>query len=104
VNADILTGDFLYIKRHLPPPEGRPLEGKIVISQTVTADDVPLLRERGVKTLITTTPVIEGRSFATNVMEGVVISLAGKRPEEMTAQDYEGILSNWNVKPRIEAL
>jgi hypothetical protein len=102
--AEILAGDFLYIKRHLPPPEGRPLEGKTVITNTVTAQDVPLLRERGVKLLVTTTPVIEGRSFATNVMEGVVITLAGKRPEAMTPEDYERVFSSWNAKPRVEYL
>jgi hypothetical protein len=70
----------------------------------VTADDVPLLRERGVELLVTTTPVLDGRSFATNVMEGVVITHARKRPEEMTAADYERVLSAWNAGPRIERL
>jgi hypothetical protein len=102
--ADVIAGDFLYIKRHLPPPEGRPLEGKVVLTNTVTAGDVPLLRERGVKLLVTTTPVLDGRSFATNVMEGVVVTLAGKRPERMTPADYESILSAWNAGPRIEQL
>ncbi|MBW3622880.1 MAG: quinate 5-dehydrogenase [Armatimonadetes bacterium] len=102
--AEVIAGDFLYIKRHLPPPERRALEGKIVITNTVTAGDVPLLRERGVKLLVTTTPVLDGRSFATNVMEGVVVTLAGKRPSEMTTDDYERILTAWNARPRIEEL
>lgn len=102
--AEVIAGDFLYIKRHLPPPEGRPLEGKIVLTNTVTASDVPLLKERGVKLLVTTTPVLDGRSFATNVMEGVVVTLAGKRPEQMTPADYNSILSAWNAGPRIERL
>jgi hypothetical protein len=102
--AEVIAGDFLYIKRHLPPPEGRPLEGKVVLTNTVTASDVPLLRERGVKLLVTTTPVLDGRSFATNVMEGVVVTLAGKRPEQMTPADYEAILSAWDTEPRIEEL
>jgi len=102
--ADVIAGDFLYIKRHLPDPEGKPLAGKAVLTNTVTAEDVPLLRERGVEVLITTTPKLDGRSFATNVMEGVVVTLAGKRTEEMTAADYERILSAWNVSPRIERL
>lgn len=102
--AEVIAGDFLYIKRHLPPPEGKPLTGKIVLTNTVTASDVPLLKERGVSLLVTTTPVLDGRSFATNVMEGVVVTLAGKRPEQMTPADYESILSAWNAGPRIERL
>ena len=102
--ADVIAGDFLYIKRRLPPPKGNPLAGKIVLTQTVTADDVPLLRERGVSLLVTTTPGLDGRSFATTVMEGVARTLAGKRPETMTAADYEAVFAEWNAGPRIERL
>ncbi len=102
--AELLAGDFLYIKRRLPLPEGRPLEGKIVITNTVTAEDVPLLRERGVKLLISSSPVLDGRSFGNNVLEAVVMTLAGKRPDAMTADDYDRILSAWDLKPRIERL
>ena len=47
------------------------------------------LRERGVGYLVTTTPELNGRSFGTNVMEGVLVAVIGKRPEEITPQEYE---------------
>jgi hypothetical protein len=41
------------------------------------------LRQKGVETLITSTPNLCGRSFGTNVMEAVLVALMGKRPEEI---------------------
>jgi hypothetical protein len=98
--ADVIAGDFHYIRRHLP----QRVDGKTIITNTTTRDDLALLRERGLATLITTTPEFEGRSFGTNVMEGVLIALAGKRPEEMQPQDYLDLLRRLNWEPRIVRL
>lgn len=94
---DIITGDFHFIRKYMP----RELPGKIVITNTVTKDDLELLRERGVKVLVTTTPEMQGRSFGTNVMEGVLISLLGKRADEVTPKDYSSLLDQLQLKPRI---
>ena len=67
-NAEILAGDCLYIKDNLPES----LEGKIIITNTTTEEDVELFERKGVSYLITTTPRMEGRSFGTNVMEAVL--------------------------------
>lgn len=56
------------------------------------------------KILITTTPNINGRSFGTNVMEGVLVAIAGKKQEEMTPQDYDELLDKIGFEPRIEYL
>ena len=63
--ADIIAGDFNYIKRYMP----NELHGKIIITNTVTGENVEELRTRGASMLITTTPEFNGRSFGTNVME-----------------------------------
>ncbi len=80
------------------------LGGKTIITNTVTADDEALLRARGVATLVTTTPEMGGRSFGNNVLEAVLIAIAGKRPEEMTADQYGRMLAEMNIEPRIKAL
>jgi len=82
--AEVIAGDFHYIGRYMPED----MSGKVVVTQTTRAADVERLRQRGAAKLITTTPPIGGESFATNVMEGVFVTLAGKRPEEMTDEDY----------------
>ncbi len=95
--ADIIAGDFLYIKKHLPMF----IKDKIIVTNTVTAKDVDLLRERGARMLVTTTPELGGRSFGTNVMEAVIVALIGKRPDEITVEDYQSILKDEAFKPRV---
>lgn len=103
--ADVIAGDFLFIKKHLPvPADPPPLRGKIVITNTVTKSDVELLRERGVAKMITTTPELQGRSFGTNVMEATLVALSGKPPEEMKPVDYLELLRRLEWQPRVERL
>lgn len=98
--ADVIAGDFLFIKRHLPLK----IPGKIILTNTVTADDVAMLSERGAKLLITTTPKLDGRSFGTNVMEGVLVSLSQKPYRTLTPADYDELLDKIGFFPRIEVL
>lgn len=97
---EIIAGDFHFIRKYMPPE----LPGKIIITNTVTKDDLEMLRERGVAVLITTTPELQGRSFGTNVMEGVLISILGKRVDEVTPEDYGELLDRLQLKPRLEIL
>jgi len=98
--ADVIAGDFHFIKRHLPMD----ISGKIILTNTVTADDVAMLTERGAKMLITTTPKLDGRSFGTNVMEGVLVSLSQKPYKSLTPADYDELLDKIGFTPRIEVL
>ena len=78
------------------------LTGKLIIANTVTKQDEELLKERGVKTLVTTTPEIGGRSLGTNVLEAILVTLLGKKPEEITPYDYGRILKELDIMPRIK--
>ncbi|MBQ7528868.1 quinate 5-dehydrogenase [bacterium] len=98
--AEIIAGDFLFIRRHLPDR----LEGKIIITNTVTERDLQELRDRGVSALITTTPEFKGRSFGTNVMEAVMISILGKKWEDVVPEDYLNLIKKLNFRPRIVKL
>jgi hypothetical protein len=100
LNNDIIAGDFLFIKRHLPPE----VPGKTIITNTVTAADVDDLKERGVAVLVTTTPELNGRSFGTNVMEAVLVSLADNPSSDLSIGDYERLLDKLELKPRITRL
>ncbi|MHB1127233.1 MAG: quinate 5-dehydrogenase [Bacillota bacterium] len=98
--AEVIAGDFHYIRRYLPAE----LPGKLILTNTTTRDDVELLRQRGIGHLVTTTPEIEGRSFGTNVMEAVFVALLGKRWEEVTPEDYLDLLQQLNYRPSIRVL
>ncbi|MFH1515042.1 MAG: quinate 5-dehydrogenase [bacterium] len=97
---DILAGDFHYIRRYMPDK----LDGKIVITNTTTEEDHQELTKRGVKLLITTTPVIDGRSFGANVLQAVMVSLLEKRPEDLTWDDYLKLIEIMKLGPTIREL
>ncbi len=98
--ADVVAGDFHYLRKFLPAR----MDGKLVLTQTVTREDVEDLRRRGTAYLVTTTPEMEGRSFATNVIEGILVALLGKPPEDVTAEEYRELLHRLDFRPRVEAL
>ena len=99
LEADVIAGDFHFIRRYIPEK----LEGKDIITNTVTAEDVIYLREKGIRYLVTTTPEIQGRSFGTNVMEALLVAVSGEN-KELTPEKYSQLLSEIDFKPRIEKL
>ncbi len=93
---DIIAGDFHFIHRYMPEA----LPGKTIVTNTVTRDDVEFLRERKLKTLITTTPEMEGRSFGTNVMEALLVCMAEGKAE-LSEEQYNDLLDKLDLKPRV---
>ncbi len=98
--ADVITGDWHLIRRYMPER----LDGKIILTQSSRAAETELLRARGVKMLVTTTPEIGGAAFATNVVEAVLVALLGKRPRELTPADYLGTLKQLGWAPSVQEL
>ncbi|MER3466248.1 MAG: quinate 5-dehydrogenase, partial [Armatimonadota bacterium] len=98
--ADVICGDWHYIRRHCPDDLG----GKIIITNTVRTSDIEFLTRAGATRVITSTPKMDGESFGTNVMEGVLVALLGKRPEELTADDYNSILDRIGWQPNVYEL
>lgn len=98
--ADILAGDFVSIRAHMPDD----LRGKIILTNTTTARNVEELRERGVHLLVTSTPRLEGRTFGTNVMEALLLSMIDKPEEEITKADLLALIERIPLTPNIEVL
>ncbi|MHB8146380.1 MAG: quinate 5-dehydrogenase [Vulcanimicrobiaceae bacterium] len=98
--AEIVAGDFHFMRQFMPDR----LDGKIVLTNTVTRANIDELRDRGVKLLITTTPDFDGRSFGTNVVEAALLALLGKKWADITPGDYERVLDKLHLEPRVIAL
>jgi hypothetical protein len=98
--AEVIAGDFHYIRRHLPPD----LRGKTIVTQTITPEDVEQLRGRRLRQLIVDFPSMGGRSFATNVLQAAVVAATGRRPDEITPRQYVELLLAAGMEPRIEEL
>jgi hypothetical protein len=97
--AGVIAGDFLLIKRHMP----HQLSGKIIVTNTTTEEDVILLRDAGVKYLLTTTPVFEGRSFGTNMMEAALVAAAGKG-RVLNHLELSELIDRIKLEPQIQQL
>ncbi len=98
--AEVLAGDFHFIRRYMPSD----LTGKTILTQTVTPQDTEELRRRGARILITVSPEMDGRSFATNVLEGIVLALSGRSSQDLRPEEYVQWLLRAGFRPRIEML
>lgn len=96
-DAEIIAGDFHFMRQFMPDR----LDGKMVLTNTLTARDIAELRARGVTTLVTTTPDFAGRSFGTNVVEAALIALLGKAWADVTDADYARMLAELRLRPRV---
>lgn len=97
--ATVIAGDCLYIKRHMPLD----MQGKVVVTNTTTPDDVEFFRKCGIKYLVTTTPVMDGRSFGTNMMEAALVAISGKgRP--LTWDELNELLDKLGFEPQLQEL
>lgn len=93
----LICGDWHYIRRYSPDK----MPGKTILTQTLRKADLDLLRGMQVRRAITTTPVIGGETFATNVMEGVIVALLGKPPAQISDQEYLDVLKRLDWKPNV---
>jgi hypothetical protein len=95
-NAELIAGDMHYFIKYSPFD----LSGKWVITNTTTDANIALLKERGVKRVITTTPRYDGRSFGVNAMEAVLTAYAGKgRP--LTRPELDEMVTETKLTPTV---
>ncbi len=100
LDADIIAGDFLYIRKYMPDD----LSGKMIITNTLTANDLNELKKRNLDILVTLTPEFSGRYFGTNVVDAIVVSLINKPVEEITDKDYRDMLFKLKFTPKVNYL
>lgn len=97
--ATVIAGDCHYIKRHMPDR----MDGKVIATNTTTQADVEMFRQAGVKYLLTSTPVLDGRSFGTNMMEAALIAISGKN-RNLTRQELDDLLNRLGFEPQLQEL
>jgi hypothetical protein len=97
--ATVIAGDCHYIKRFMPDD----LTGKVIVTNTTTPEDVEQFKKAGVKYLVTTTPVLEGRSFGTNMMEAALVALAGKG-RALSYDELKEMIAKLGFEPQLQEL
>ncbi len=97
--ATVMAGDCLYVKRHLPYR----MDGKVIATNTTTPADVEMFRQSGIKYLVTSTPVLDGRSFGTNMMEAALIAISGKQ-RKLGYAELSEMLDQLGFEPQLQTL
>lgn len=93
---DVIAGDYQFVRKFMPDD----MHGKWVVTNTTTPADVEEMRCRGVELLVTTTPRLGGRSFGANVIEAVLVVLAGSRTE-LSPDEYRRRLAEAGFEPDV---
>jgi hypothetical protein len=97
--ATVIAGDCHYIKRYMPDK----LPGRVICTNTTTPEDVQFFRQAGVKYLVTITPVLDGRSFGTNVMEAALVAVAGKG-RKLSLEELNQLIDQLKIEPQLQEL
>ena len=97
--AWVVAGDALYIKRRMPDS----LPGRIIATNTTTPADVAFFRQAGIRAVVSSTPILDGRTFGTNMMEAALVAVAGKgRP--LTHDELRELLAQLKMEPQVQVL
>jgi hypothetical protein len=104
--ADVIAGDCHYIHRYMPDN----LEGKIIVTNTTTENDRQFFQQAGIRALMTITPILEGRSYGTNMMEAALVAVTGWKKPISYAKNSEYLehlnnsISSIKMKPQFQIL
>ena len=99
LNNTVIAGDWIYIKQHCPED----ISGKMIVTNTTTENDVSFLKDRGARYLVTTTPVLDGRSFGTNMFEAALVAAAGKN-RTLSNEELDQIIDQLGLQAQIQDL
>ena len=77
------------------------LGGKIIITATAEDDRIKFLKERGVDTVIDTTPKILERVVGPDILEALILAALGKKRDQVRQDDLLEIISTQKMDPRI---
>lgn len=94
--SDLIAGDFLFMRKYMP----KNLSGKTILTNTTTAENIDLLKERGAQTVITSTPRFDGRTFGTNMNEAMLTAYAGKG-SRLSDDELNGLIDELQILPTV---
>ena len=94
--ADLIAGDFLFMRKYMPER----IDGKTIITNTTTDENLALLKERGARLVITTTPRYAGRSFGTNMMEAALTAYANKG-RQLSDGELNTLIDELDLRPQV---
>lgn len=102
--ADVLAGDIGAICRYAPSR----LEGKTVVVECASEEDVDEMRRRGVSIVVTLMPALDGRgdlgTESAAVLEGLLVALRPNPDLPLTENTYLDLVADMNWTPAVRYL
>ncbi len=96
-DADVIVAPWHQLERY-----GRAeLEGKAVLTSTVSPERLADLKDRGVRLVVDCSIQLFKQTVGLNVVEAMIVAALGKPAEEIAHDDYLEIFTDLQFKPRI---
>ncbi|MGB8221083.1 MAG: hypothetical protein WCF10_00785 [Polyangiales bacterium] len=96
-DADAIVASYHQLERYGPDE----LEGKVVLTSTISPDRLQTLKERGVRVVIDCSIQLFEQTVGLNVVEAMILAALGKPAREIAHDDYLEIFTDLDLKPRI---
>jgi len=96
--SHVIVGTFGELKAVGSPAN---LEGKTIITSAVDDERLKFFTRCKVNLVIDVSPKIFDQVVGTNVIEAMILAALGKPPEELSDDDFNEILDELNLQPRL---
>jgi predicted amino acid dehydrogenase len=96
-DADVVVASYPQLEHY----GLKELEGKTVITSTISDDRLSELRDKGVRLVIDCSLQLFPEIVGLNVVEAMVVAALDKSPEDIAHDDYLEIFTDMELKPRI---
>ncbi|MCP5128807.1 MAG: dehydrogenase [Pseudomonadales bacterium] len=96
-DADVIVAPYHQLERYGPAE----LEGKAVLTSTVSAERLQALKERGVRVVLDCSIQLFEHTVGLNVVEAMILAALGKPASQIAHDDYLEIFTGLDLKPRI---
>ena len=77
------------------------LEGKTIVTSTVSDERIAKLKDKGVAMVVDGSPFLFDHVMAPSLLDAMIIAATGKKPGELLEDDYLEILTRLQVEPRV---
>ena len=77
------------------------LQGKTIITSTVSEQRVRQLKRKGVATIVDGAPALFGHELAPSILDAMIMAAKGKKSKQLLDDDYLSIISELGIEPRV---
>jgi predicted amino acid dehydrogenase len=96
-DADVVVAGYHQLERYGPEE----LDGKVVLTSTISPERLEALKERGVRVVVDCSIQLFEQTVGLNLVEAMILAALGKPAEDISHDDYLEIFTDLDLKPRI---